>query len=58
MNADIVLFGHTHERLEKYIPTDDGGFYLFNPGSIGGFKPSYGIINIADSGILLSHGSL
>ena len=58
MNADIVLFGHTHERLEKYITTDDGGFYLFNPGSIGGFKPSYGIINIADSGILLSHGSL
>ncbi|MBQ8302356.1 MAG: YfcE family phosphodiesterase [Clostridia bacterium] len=56
--ADIVLFGHTHERLEKYIPTDDGGFYLFNPGSIGGFKPNYGIINFTDKGILLSHGGL
>lgn len=60
-NADIVLFGHTHQRLEKYIPTEDGGFYLFNPGSIGGgfgIKPSYGVINITDSGILLSHGLL
>ena len=58
-NADIVLFGHTHKMLEKYIPTEEGGFYLFNPGSIGGgfgIKPSYGVINITDSGILLSHG--
>ncbi|MBQ8414754.1 MAG: YfcE family phosphodiesterase [Clostridia bacterium] len=58
-NADVVLFGHTHKMLEKYIPTEEGGFYLFNPGSIGGgfgIKPSYGVINITDSGILLSHG--
>ena len=58
IGADIVLFGHTHEPLEKYIPAEKGGFYLFNPGSVGGFKPSYGIINITDQGILLSHGSL
>lgn len=58
-NADIVLFGHTHQMLEKYIPTENGGFYLFNPGSIGGgfgIRPSYGVINITESGILLSHG--
>jgi putative phosphoesterase len=59
-NADLVLFGHTHQPLEKYISTDEGGFYLFNPGSIGGGYggASYGIINITDKGILLSHGSL
>ena len=60
-NADIVLFGHTHLPLEKYISTDEGGYYLFNPGSIGGgygSRPSYGLINITEQGILLSHGSL
>ncbi len=57
-SADIVLFGHTHQPLEKYISTDEGGFYLFNPGSIGGYSATYGIINITDKGILLSHGSL
>lgn len=58
-NADIVLFGHTHQPLEKYVSTEDGGYYLFNPGSAGGgfgTKASYGIINITDKGILLSHG--
>ena len=59
-NADIVLFGHTHQPLEKYVPTDEGGFYLFNPGSIGGGYEggSFGVINITDKGILLSHGRL
>ena len=58
-NADIVLFGHTHQPLERYIPTDLGGYYLFNPGSIGGgfgSRSSYGVINITDKGVLLSHG--
>ena len=59
-NADLVLFGHTHQPLEKYISTEHTGFYLFNPGSIGGGYEgrSYGIINITDKGILLSHGRL
>ena len=60
-NADLVLFGHTHQKLEKYFPTEEGGYYLFNPGSIGGgfgIKPSYGVINLTEQGILLSHGSL
>lgn len=60
LSADLVFFGHTHEALEKYIPTDEGGFYLFNPGSIGaGYGgASYGVINITDKGILLSIGRL
>lgn len=60
-NADIVLFGHTHMPLEKYISTENGGYYLFNPGSVGGglgSRASYGVINISEQGILLSHGAL
>ena len=59
--ASLVLFGHTHLPYEKYFPDINGGVYLFNPGSIGGRRPagaSYGIINITEQGILLSHGSL
>lgn len=55
-NADLVLFGHTHQPMEKYIPHEEGGFYLFNPGSIGG--GSYGVIQIIEQGILLSHGTV
>ncbi|MBO7196688.1 MAG: YfcE family phosphodiesterase [Clostridia bacterium] len=60
-NADLVLFGHTHSMLEQYVTTESGGYYLFNPGSVGGgygIRPSYGVINITDGGILLSHGML
>ncbi len=58
-NADIVLFGHTHQPHESYNSTEDRGYYLFNPGSIGGgfgARGSYGVINITEQGILLSHG--
>ena len=59
--AEIVLFGHTHVRTEKYIPTENGGVYIFNPGSIGGTYgsvSSYGVITLTDNGVLLSHGEL
>ena len=47
-NADIVLFGHTHYAVEKYISLEERGVYLLNPGTVGGvyFKPSYGVLNI------------
>lgn len=56
--ADIVLFGHTHFPLEKYISTDNGGYYLFNPGSIGvpyRTKSTYGVIDIVEAGVSFSH---
>lgn len=50
--CSIVLFGHTHKRLEKY----EDGLYILNPGSIScprdEKKPSYGIIEITKSGII------
>jgi len=60
-SADIVLFGHTHTPLEKYVSEEDRGIYLFNPGSIGGSffnTASYGLINITEQGVLFSHGTL
>ncbi len=56
--ADICIFGHTHERLEEYIPAEDGfkPLYLFNPGAAA--KGSFGLINIVGGQILLSHGSI
>ena len=51
-NADIVLFRHTHARLQKY----EDGIYFLNPGSAStprdGKKPSYGFIDITKAGIV------
>ena len=55
-SASVVLFGHTHDPLEKYLPTEESGVYLFNPGSIG--AGSYGIILLTSKGVLLSHGKI
>lgn len=63
--ADILLFGHTHEPLEKYFAagTEIGGvtlekpLYLFNPGSIG-MGGSFGTLSLSQKGILFSHGKI
>ncbi len=55
-NADIAVFGHTHDPFEKYVPSDGGGMYLFNPGAAR--DGMYGIIELRDNGILMSHGTL
>ena len=56
--CDLVLFGHTHIPYEGY--DSDGGFYLFNPGSISDSYSgkSYGIITITERDILTSHGRI
>ena len=68
-NADILLYGHTHIPLEKYMP--EGSEYafgalekplrIFNPGSLGASgdgKGYFGLIEIRDNGILMSHGKV
>lgn len=40
--VDIALFGHTHIPTEQYA----GGVLLYNPGSLSGTYPTYGIITI------------
>jgi putative phosphoesterase len=64
--ADIMLFGHTHEPIEKYLP--EGEDYslskplrIFNPGSLGASGDGwgyYGLIDIRDNGVLMSHGKI
>lgn len=48
--ADVVLFGHTHQALTE----QQGGMYLINPGTLWGRAPflSYGILEITDQQIL------
>ena len=50
--CDIVLYGHTHVRFNKYI----NGMYIMNPGSCSephdGTLPSFGTIDISPAGIL------
>jgi len=43
-NADIVLFGHTHTRCNRY----NNGIFFFNPGAL--LSGSYGIL-VIDGGI-------
>ena len=54
--ADIVLFGHTHERFSYY--DSDSGIYLLNPGSLSeprdGKGKSYGVIDIVKSGVVMN----
>lgn len=44
--ADIILYGHTHIPVSKYID----GVYIFNPGSV--FNGEYGYIDITDKGVM------
>ncbi|MBQ5335453.1 MAG: metallophosphoesterase [Oscillospiraceae bacterium] len=57
-DADLVLFGHIHTRVDETVR----GVRLFNPGSAAlprdGQLPSFGLVDIFESGILTSHGSL
>jgi len=52
--CDIIMFGHTHVRLNKY---ENGIFYL-NPGSTSvphdGTKPSFANIDISDYGVIIN----
>ncbi len=52
MNADVVLYGHTHTPADEYA---DGVYYL-NPGAVRGDRnpPTAGILTITDGGILFS----
>lgn len=67
--ADMLLYGHTHVREERYIPAGEEilglvlkkPMYVFNPGSLGasyGGKGSFGYIEIRNGKIIMSHGEI
>ena len=47
-SADIVLFGHTHTPHEEYV-SGEKPLYLFNPGSIGSYPRSFGIMTLTEN---------
>ena len=56
-SADLVLFGHTHEKFSDTV----SGVLLFNPGSIAlpaSGAPSFGILTIENGTIHAEHISL
>ena len=55
--ADIVLFGHTHLPLEKYVSDYERPMYLFNPGSISSGSRSFGIMDLGEKPFF-SHGNV
>ncbi len=52
-NAQVALFGHTHQPFEDYAD----GLYLFNPGSLG-HSGTYGYVDITAGGVMTGVVSL
>lgn len=56
--ARLILFGHTHQPLEQYLPDEgESGVYLLNPGSIA-YTHSYGIVTVQNGQLLTSIGEI
>ncbi len=61
-NADILLFGHTHQPLAEQYEAGEMAYgvrlskplLIFNPGSIR--EGSFGSISVTDKGIFATHG--
>lgn len=67
--ADILLFGHTHMPMEKYLAAGEElcgttlkkPLHIFNPGSIGTMSAghySFGTMTLDRKGVLFGHGRL
>ena len=46
--ANVLLFGHTHEAMYDY----EEGLYILNPGSLFGAQGTYGTIDITAAGVV------
>lgn len=46
LDADIILYGHTHVPVSKYVD----GVYVMNPGSIR--DGNYGFVDITEKGVM------
>ena len=53
--ADVLLFGHTHTPEDRTVVlSGDREVRVFNPGSIGAWHPSYGVICIPRRGVYVT----
>ena len=57
LEADAVLFGHTHIPFDDVIEIADKQIKLFNPGSIG-YDGNFGVVNTSGTVLITSHGKL
>lgn len=57
LEADLVLFGHTHCPLDYVYEISDKKIRLFNPGSIG-HSGTFGVINICGNVVVSSCGKI
>ena len=57
LDAELLLFGHTHHPLEEYRTIGEKRVCLFNPGSLG-YEGNFGTIVIKNKSFLVSHGTL
>ena len=46
--ARVLLYGHTHNAFTDY----EEGLYMMNPGSLNGWKATYGTLDITPQGIV------
>ncbi len=53
---DLLIFGHTHDPLERCVRVGERLLYLFNPGSVR--AGDYGLVTISDDKVLMSHGTV
>lgn len=62
LEADVLLFGHTHQPYHKKHRVFDKEIDVFNPGSVGepkfGSVGSFGIVTIRDGQLLFSWGEV
>ena len=62
LDADILMFGHTHMQINKMLPAGSEEYgvrvnkrlHLFNPGAL--IDGSFGLLTLRGGEILLSHG--
>lgn len=57
LEADAVLFGHTHQPLDTVVEIQDKSVRLFNPGSIG-YNGVFGVLNTSGNVIITNHGKI
>ena len=57
LEADAVLFGHTHQMLDSVIEVQGRKIRIFNPGSVG-HEGAFGVLNTSNGVIVTSHGKI
>ena len=65
LGADVLVFGHTHAPLEMTLMPDNTWgiplqkpLTLVNPGTLGGYPPTFATLTVRNGQILVGHGEV